>query len=332
MADLVTAEPLLLRPDQAPQRYLEAVQTAVAACAADTAGQTCYICYGEGDEEEGLVRMCACRGAAGFVHISCLARQAEVSVERVQTFERWYSCGLCEQQYHGIVYCALAWACWKTYVGLPEEDNRRRFAIFLLGSGLHDAELYTDALTVKEAQLSEERRLGADEDDILVSLSNLACSCQKGGRLEEALRIHQDVYFGSLNLHGEEHRATLGQAIYYASSLSELQRHAEAKALLRKTIPVARRVLGESQHLTLRMRFFYADALYLDDDATLDDLREAVTTLEDMERTARRVFGGSHPLTEDLEAALRNARAALGARETPPPASPAPLYDEDELD
>ena len=80
------------------------------------------------------------------------------------------------------------------------------------------------------------------------------------------------------------------------------------------------------------MRFFYADALYLDDDATLDDLREAVTTLEDMERTARRVFGGSHPLTEDLEAALRNARAALGARETPPPASPAPLYDEDELD
>ena len=68
------------------------------------------------------------------------------------------------------------------------------------------------------------------------------------------------------------------------------------------------------------MRFFYADALYLDDDATLDDLREAVTTLEDMERTARRVFGGSHPLTEDLEAFLRNARAALRARETPPPA------------
>ena len=68
MAELAAAEPMLLRPDQAPQRYLEAVQTAVAACAAETVGQTCYICYGGGDEDEGLVRGCACRGASGFVH------------------------------------------------------------------------------------------------------------------------------------------------------------------------------------------------------------------------------------------------------------------------
>ena len=32
-------------------------------------------------------------------------------------------------------------------------------------------------------------------------------------------------------------------------------------------------------------------ALYEDPDATLDDLREAVTTLEEIEPTARRVFG-----------------------------------------
>ena len=32
-----------------------------------------------------------------------------------------------------------------------------------------------------------------------------------------------------------------------------------------------------------------------DTGATLDDLREAVTTLEELERTARRVFGGAHP-------------------------------------
>ena len=31
------------------------------------------------------------------------------------------------------------------------------------------------------------------------------------------------------------------------------------------------------------------------DGATLDDLREAVTTLEDTERIARRVLGGAHP-------------------------------------
>jgi len=48
--------------------------------------------------------------------------------------------------------------------------------------------------------------------------------------------------------------------------------------------------------------------------ATLDDIREAVTTLEEVERIARRVFGGAHPLTGDIERALRAARVL---RETP---------------
>jgi hypothetical protein len=65
------------------------------------------------------------------------------------------------------------------------------------------------------------------------------------------------------------------------------------------------------------MSWSYAKALYLDAGATLDDLREALTTLEDTARTARRVFGGSHPLTLDIEGEMRNARAELRARETP---------------
>ena len=43
------------------------------------------------------------------------------------------------------------------------------------------------------------------------------------------------------------------------------------------------------------MLWTYAETLYRDDCATLEDLREAVTTLEDTERIARRVLGGSHP-------------------------------------
>ena len=61
----------------------------------------------------------------------------------------------------------------------------------------------------------------------------------------------------------------------------------------------------------------YAKALYQDESATLDDLREAVTTLEETVRTARRVFGVSHPITSGLEVRLRDARGALRARETP---------------
>ena len=98
-------------------------------------------------------------------------------------------------------------------------------------------------------------------------------------------------------------------------SLLGLKRFAEAKALLRKMMPVARRVLGENNDATLRLRWTYARALYFDAGATLDDLREAVTTLEDTARTAQRVFSRAHPMVVQLERSLRESRAALRARE-----------------
>ena len=93
----------------------------------------------------------------------------------------------------------------------------------------------------------------------------------------------------------------------------------QAKSVLRKTLPVARRVLGESHELTLRTRWIYADVLYENPAATLDDVREAVTTLKDVEPIARRVLGGAHPLTVEIELHLEKSRAALRARETPSP-------------
>ena len=51
--------------------------------------------------------------------------------------------------------------------------------------------------------------------------------------------------------------------------------------------------------------------------ATLDDLREAVATCEEVTPTARRVLGGAHPIARSIESDLRNARGALAARETP---------------
>ena len=183
----------------------------------------------------------------------------------------------------------------------------------VLGSGLFDANHHEDALSVQEAVLAMRRRLGASEEDILIMKSNLAASYQSFGRREEALQIERDVYSGHLKLDGEEHAHTLLAATNYADSLKILGRFEEAKALLRKTIPIARRVLGEGNELGLGMRMNYAVALYRDPSATLDDLREAVTTLEDTERIARRVLSGAHPLTTSLEDDLQDARAARDA-------------------
>ena len=152
---------------------------------------------------------------------------------------------------------------------------------------------------------------------MLVAKGNLASTYKELGRLEESMSLRQEVYSGHLKLNGEEHSETLREANNYASLLLRRERYGEASNFLRKLTSVARRVLGESHDLTLRMRWNYATALCREDGATLDDLHKAVTTLEDGERIARRVLGGSHPVTEGFEGELQDARAALGARKTP---------------
>ena len=158
------------------------------------------------------------------------------------------------------------------------------------------------------------RRLGASEDMILIVQTNLAGMYEVLNR-PEALQMKREVYTGFLKLKGEEHGDTLKAASNYADSLYRRRRYEEAKSLLRKTMPVAQRTLGENDGTTLRMRWYYAEALYKADGAARDNLREAVTTLEDVERTARRVFGGAHPLTSAIEEDLRKARAGLAATE-----------------
>jgi hypothetical protein len=327
MAELVAAVPLLLRADQAEQRYNLAVQTAVEACADDTKGQTCYICTQalHWKTKEGLVRGCACRGTAGFAHVSCLAEQAKILMDEAEEnnldikvrnarWIRWHTCSQCEQKYHGVVWCALGWACWKTYLGRPEAETTRCCAMSLLANGLDAAKHHEDALSVQEAELSMERRLGASEETLLAVQSNLANTYFALGRHEEALSMKRDVYSGRLKLHGEEHDKTLRAANNYACSLSQLKRIEEVKSLLRKMTPVARRVLGDSDDLTLKMRWNYAGALYRDPGATLDDLREAVQTLEETALTARRVMGGAHPLVKGIEKSLKGARTTLRRR------------------
>ena len=321
----------------ANQKYTAAVTVAAEACADDTKGQTCYICTQalHWKTKEGLVRGCACgdrdgvaSGRTGIAHVSCLAEQAKIlfaeaeennlGVEALDVrWRRWHTCSLCEQSYHGVVYCALGWACWKTYVGRPEDNIVRRWAMSVLGIGLSEAKRHEDALSVGEVELAMDRRFGASERSMLVIQSNLAITYEALGRLEEALSMRREVYSGTLRLEGEESRNTLLEANNYAGVLVKLNRFEEAKALLRKTLPVARRVLGEDAQLTLGMRRNYAEALYDDPSATLEDLHEAVTTFEEIERTARRVLGGAHPVAVAMGQALANARATLCARETP---------------
>ena len=309
----------------ADKKCAEAIALAVEECADDTKGQTCFICTEalHRKTKEGLVRGCACRGTAGFVHVSCLAEQAKILMDEVEEnnlgtaavyerFRRWDTCSLCEQEYFGVVLCALGWACWRTYVGRPDGDEIQCHAINLLGNGLSAVDRLEDELSAREAELSTLRRLGGTEAEVLGVLGNLAITYSALGR-PEALQMARDVYNGYLRLFGEENKETLLGANNYAKSLIDLRRFGEARSLLCKTLPVAQSVLGDNKDLTLWMRWNYAEALYKDEGATFDDLSEAVDTLAKTAQTARRVLGRSHPDAVSIKQSMQNAFAVLRA-------------------
>jgi tetratricopeptide (TPR) repeat protein len=145
---------------------------------------------------------------------------------------------------------------------------------------------------------------------------NLAITYECLGRLEQALQMKRDVYSGQLKLDGEEHYDTLLAANNYAASLVELERFKEAKKLMRKTMPVARRALSDEHDLTLNLRKVYAESLYLDASATRGDVAQAVAIYEDILPRVRRIFGKDHPNWRHFPKLLEGAREKLASFDT----------------
>ena len=88
---------------------------------------------------------------------------------------------------------------------------------------------------------------------MLVVQSNLSGTYRALKRYEAALHMRRDVYSGRLRLYGEEHEETISQ-------LTTTRCPLRSKALRRSQVaaaqydPVARRVLGENDELTIMMR------------------------------------------------------------------------------
>ena len=88
------------------------------------------------------------------------------------------------------------------------------------------------------------------------------------------------------------------------------------------TCPACAKPLAHDAPRCVRCKLRYCNktcqhdqTLVKDPAATFDDLHEAVTTLEDAGRTARRVLGGAHPLTTEIGQDLQKSRTVLHARE-----------------
>ena len=192
-------------------------------------------------------------------------------------------------------------------MGRLERDWAWKSAITLLGNGLFEAGHHADALSVQEVELSMMRRLGESEESMLIVKGNLATTYKELGRHEEALRMSRDVYSETLRLYDEESIDNLREANNYAMHLIEARRFKEAKRILRKGIPVARRVLGPEHDLTMSMREDLCRAT-LDGDSAANEKREALRALEDTVGLMRRVLGAQHPETQRAQVTLESYR------------------------
>ena len=94
---------------------------ASAASSSDADGAvSCWLCLGEGNDDEPLVRDCSCRGSQGFAHFSCLVEYASHKSMRVSadkpgqagpghSFRRpWQNCPTCLQMHQGKLLTDLA--------------------------------------------------------------------------------------------------------------------------------------------------------------------------------------------------------------------------------
>jgi len=315
----------------ADKRFAEAVAVAVEECAEDTEGQTCYICLEDGSEE-GLVRGCACRGAAGVAHVSCLAKQAKILCDEAddsdderydESWNKWNKCGMCKQHYHGMAINALGWACWKSYVGLPEADDKRCAALRALSHCIAvDDRDGASAICIHQANIDSVRRFMPDEEGLLLhAQTNLALAYKSVGRNSEALALQREVYAQSKEL-GDEDDVFFSTVTDLALSLMEANLFGEAKTLLREHLTAASDSLGADHLETLYARLYYAESLLYDDgdgETTYEqdraDYLESERIAVDALRRAERIYGSGHPVTVEAQDILKEAREDIAANE-----------------
>ena len=272
------------------------------------------------------MRGCSCRGTAGFAHVSCLAEQAKILVAEAEEnnldhkvmnerWQRWSSCSLCKQQYHGVVMGALGWACWKTYVGRSETDNSRLGSMKVLGRSFRDSGRAEDELAVHQATLDTFKRYwqGNDEDqNALDVMSNMAGCYSRLGQHDKCVTMRREIYARRVATLGFSHEESLNEAHCIALTLvnrPDRDSQTEAKVFLRDIMPRALEDLGPEHQTYLRFRWVYAYALHDDDAAaTLDDMIEAEATYVAIERVYARRFGPSHPETRGLRGEISNLR------------------------
>jgi hypothetical protein len=275
------------------------------------------------------VRGCACRGTAGFAHLTCLAEQTKILVTEalennlddktlVERFGRWNTCSLCEQEYHGPVLCALGWACWRTYLDDDFGVTCESMAIDMLAKSLIKNKRWEEALRAYKYKLPILRtavsRDSSFQVSVLGAMRAIRLCLEHLGRADEALLTAREIYREASQFYGSSSIKTLDEALRLSNALMRQQYHREAKQILSAAVTKAENVFDSGKHSTtvLNLKNSYAAALYsfhfYGHDDYRGDLRKALVIMEELVETFSLVYGPNHNRTMSVVSNLRAAR------------------------
>lgn len=135
---------------------------------------------------------------------------------------------------------------------LDPNDNRRPHFLNDLGAiCIETAEFARAKEALAQAVAGWSRLAGADSDEALESLSNLAIAVGHLGDLNETRRVQEHVLAARRRRYGDDHPSTLTIMHSLGYTLSNLGDHQAALALKRETVARKTGILGEDHPSTL---------------------------------------------------------------------------------
>ena len=165
---------------------------------------SCYICLensADSSIDQPLLRNCACRGDAGWAHITCLAEFAASKVTEAQREQDhsvhiasfWADCILCKTQYMQNMGLAMAEAFVNQYEHLPDTDPRRSSSLYALASSRDDVGDYDGAIELYERLLQMCNFLATKGTDMRKQegdiFGKMGAVLMRADRLDDALPI-----------------------------------------------------------------------------------------------------------------------------------------------
>ena len=284
----------------------------------DGVEHACWVCLDAHDPHGAAATRtgCACRGSAGYAHLSCLiaaARHKEGSFQACH--DAWTTCPACKQQYHGPMELGMAQTRWNDCHDRPEDDEERLSALGALAATLRHTGRGRAALPLRRDLLATLRRISGDEPDndlkrrnMLRQMLALANQLTDMGDDTAAMPLLDEALPGCLRVCGEDAHETVVCMAALARARSQMGQQATARLMFEQAVRALRH-RGAAADVTQFVEVIANAGTCLV--VMIGDFQAGNALMAEAAARSRQVFGDGHPMTRNVIGRERQMRQSV---------------------